>query len=308
MSIFRSIVNDVQSGYSTGNMVRKILLTNFIVFIVIQLLHLSCNLIYGAEMGFMKLWSLLYYFCFSSYTWEMILRPWTWVTATFAHQDIWHLIGNLIWLYLFGNIVGDLIGDRRVLPIYLMGGLAGGLLFFISSKVAPNFVGDYALGASGAVMAFGGAALILNPDYRVGLLLFGEVKLKYIVLVMVLLDLVGTSSIYNAGGHAGHLGGFIFGVIYVYQLRDGRDWAVPVNRFLDWLSGLFSGSRRADRQRAKMRASHSRPTPPSAPAGPSAADKQHEDRLNAILDKIKQQGYEHLSQEEKDFLYNASKR
>ena len=312
MSIFDSVWSDLKYGFKMGNMVRKLILINVLVFVLVQLLNLGCNIATaGRDTGGMLFWDILHYFCFPSDWKELLWHIWTPITSMFLHQGLWHLIGNLIWLSIFGTIVGDLIGDRRVLPIYLMGGLAGGLMYFISANIMPS-IGQHALGASAAVMAFAGTALILNPDYRVGLMLLGEVKLKYIVLIMVLLDLVGVSGMMNSGGHAAHLGGFLFGVMFVYALRDSKDWTEPVNHWLDKLGGLFD---RFSNRRSHMRVTHKRQsnhTKANKPApnnkGGNKSDMSHQERLDFILDKIKQKGFEHLTQEEKDFLYDASRK
>lgn len=309
MSLFNSLWNDLKYGFKMGNMVRKLILINVLVFVLVQIVNLGCN-IYGAgrDVSSLLLWDILHYFCFPSDWRELLWHIWTPITSIFLHQGLWHLIGNMIWLSMFGTIVGDLIGDRRVLPIYLLGGLAGGFMYFITANLLPS-IGEHALGASAAVMAFGGTALMLNPEYRVGLLFLGEVKIKYIVLIMVLLDLVGVSGIYNSGGHAAHLGGFIFGVAYVYALRDRNDWTEPVNRILDkmddFISGLFT------RRKPRMRVTHNRREQnqqQTRAQGSGKTDVSHQERLDQILDKIKQKGFEQLTQEEKDFLYEASRR
>ena len=226
----------------------------------------------------------------------------------FLHEDFWHVVNNLIFLYLFGTIAGDLIGNRRVFPIYLMGGLVGNILFLVSD-FWMHYPVPFALGASGAVMALAGAVLILAPDYRVMLLLLGQVKLKYIVLVMILLDMVGIAHNSNSGGHIAHLGGFAMGVFFVYQLRDGKDLAVPFNRLFDRITGWFSSAKRSPA------APKRRPQPAMKATFGSKGNKasdthdlSFQEKLDAILDKIKQQGYENLTAEEKDFLYEASKK
>jgi membrane associated rhomboid family serine protease len=311
MAIFQSMLDDLRAGFRAGSMVRKLILINFLVFVVVQFVYLGCNLTMGRVAGEAKLWSLLEYVCMSSDWREVLWRPWSVFTNFFLHQNIWHLIGNLIWLHLFGTIVGDLIGNRRVLPIYLLGGLAGSLVYFVTANLSVG-IGDMALGASAAVMAFSGAGLMLAPDYRVGLLLLGEVKLKYVVFVMVLLDLVGASGLYNAGGHAAHLGGFLMGIAYVHLLRDGRDLSEPINRVLDRVAGWFDRSRRPAAPRPRMKVVHRQAPPPDTRRGHAAPqstpNQAHQEKLDAILDKIKQQGFENLTQEEKDFLYEASKK
>lgn len=309
MSLFNSIWRDLEYGFRMGNMVRKLILINILIFVLVQILHLGANVYAGGmDGGYLVFWDILHFFCMPSDWKELLTHLWTPFTSIFLHEGFWHLVGNMIWLSLFGTIVGDLIGDRRVLPIYLMGGLAGALTYFISANVITS-IGDHALGASAAVMAFGGVAIMLNPDYRVGLLLFGEVKIKYIVLLMVLLDLVGVTGMPNAGGHAAHLGGFIFGIAFVYALRDRKDWSEPVNRLLDAIQSMFSrASRRPRPQRPpKMTVTYGKKAEQGRPR-PTAEQLSYQEKLDQILDKIKQQGFDQLTQEEKDFLYEASKK
>jgi hypothetical protein len=190
-----------------------------------------------------------------------------------------------------------------------MGGLVGNVLYFISAQFMP-YVGSYALGASGAIMALAGAALILAPDYRVMLFLLGEVKGKYIVLVLVLLDLVGIANQSNTGGHAAHIGGFATGCLFVFQLRDGKDITEPINRLLDKILRWFWPARQHPKK-AKRKTQPAFRTTFGGAKGSSVSDTHDlsfQERLDAILDKIKEKGYENLTQEEKDFLYEASKK
>jgi len=226
----------------------------------------------------------------------------------FLHNDFWHLVNNMITFYLFGRIVSDLIGDRRILPIYLLGGLAGALVYVVTAQFFLG-VGSYALGASAAVMSMGGVAIMLAPDYRVQLLFLGSVKVKYIVLVLVLLDIVAVAGSYPAGGHAAHLAGFGMGIFFVFQLRDGRDLAVPINNFFVRLRGLFSFRKSPKFSRPKNAPPMSATFRGAKGSGKSdAQDLSFQEKLDSILDKIKAQGYESLNQEEKDFLYEASQK
>jgi membrane associated rhomboid family serine protease len=300
---------ELEYGFRMGNMVRKLMLVNIVIFVLVQILHLGTNIYAGGmEGGYLAFWDILHYFCMPSDWKELLSHLWTPFTSIFLHEGVWHLVGNMIWLSLFGTIVGDLIGDRRVLPIYLIGGLAGGLTYFLSANLSTT-IGTHALGASAAVMAFGGAAIILNPDYRVGLLLLGEVKIKYIVLFMVLIDLVSVTGNQNAGGHAAHLGGFLSGILFVYALRDRKDWSEPINHFLDKLGQLLDAiSHRLSRRKSpKMKITYSKKNN-SGKTAPTREEMNHQEKIDAILDKIKQKGFDQLSQEDKDFLYNASKK
>ncbi|GAB4487124.1 MAG: hypothetical protein OHK0019_01750 [Saprospiraceae bacterium] len=310
MAVFRSIWEDIKHSFRVGNMVTRLVILNFAVFVLVKIAFLLLWLAMQGDRD--KAGELfdqgLLFFCMPG-DWRSLWHVWAPFTSIFLHEGFWHFLGNVITLFLFGVIVGDLIGDRRILPIYLLGGLVGNILYFISAQFMP-YVGSYALGASGAIMALAGAALILAPDYRVMLFLLGEVKVKYIVLVMVLLDLVGIANQVNTGGHAAHLGGFAAGCWFVYQLRDGRDWSEPINRLLDRILRLFS-PRRTRQKKVKRKTQPAFRATFGGAKGSSASDTNDlsfQERLDAILDKIKEKGYENLNQEEKDFLYEASKK
>jgi membrane associated rhomboid family serine protease len=310
MAVFRSIWDDIRYSFRTGNMVTRLVVVNFGIFVLVNLVKFTLWMA-NAGHGIPEYFDTgLYFFCMPGQWWTALTHPWGFITSMFLHEDFWHVVNNIIFLLLFGNITGDLIGDRRVLPIYLLGGLTGNLLFMISD-FWMHYPVPFALGASGAVMALAGAALILAPDYRVMLFLLGEVKVKYIVLVMLLLDMVGIAHNSNTGGHIAHLGGFLMGGFFVYRLRDGKDLSEPINRLLDRILSLFSFSKTHVPQKAKRKTQPAFRATFGGAKGSSASDASDmsfQERLDAILDKIKEKGYENLSQEEKDFLYEASKK
>lgn len=310
MALFGSIWDDIRHAFRIGNMVTRLVIVNFGIFILVNLVYLVLLIAMGPDNASIHLWEGLQWFCMPASGRDLLFHPWSPLTHMFLHENFWHVVNNIIGLYLFGVIVGDLIGDRRVLPVYLLGGLMGGVIFMASAQFMP-YVGSYALGASGAVMALAGAALILAPDYRVRLFLLGEVKVKYIVLVLLLFDLIGVANKFNSGGHIAHLGGFAMGCLFVYRLRDGHDWAEPVNRVLDTIMGWFAGgrgARRSQKRKPQRAYSGSFTATRGGRAPQDDASSSFQEKLDAILDKIKEHGYENLSAEEKEFLYNASKK
>ncbi len=307
MSLFKSIWDDLQYSLRTGNMVTKIVVINFAVFVTMKLIYLALSIFTMGKAD--ELYNdLLVSLCLQADLGTLVWRLWGIGTHMFLHDSFWHLFNNMIILFLFGRIVSDLIGERRILPIFLLGGLAGALVYVITAQFFLS-VGSYALGASAAVMALGGAALILAPDYRVQLLFLGSTKVKYVVLLLVLLDIVAIAGTYPAGGHAAHIAGFGMGCFFVYQLRDGRDLAVPINNFFAWFLGLFSARPGPKFPRPK-KAPPMRATFGGAKGNRSSdtSEGSFQVKLDAILDKIKAQGYESLSQEEKDFLFEASQK
>lgn len=319
--MLQSIWDDVKREFSYGNMVTRIIIINIIIFVVVNLTDLFLYIGNGGTPSpFYE--TFLHFFCMSA-DWKFFLtHPWGIVTSMFLHEGFWHILWNMLFMYWFGRIVSDFIGNQRILPIYLLGGIAGGIMYFITANLLPygEMGGRFALGASGAVMAIVVAAGAIAPDYIMRLLFLGDVKLKYIVAVLVFLDLILIPKGGNTGGHFAHLGGAAFGWFFVFQLRNGNDWSAPVNNLLDTISNffrnLFSGNRgsrpkvvyRNPNRKAGRTSSRSRGSSRGEAASDSDGDKAYQERLDAILDKIKKSGYDSLSREEKEFLFNASKK
>lgn len=313
--MLESIWEDLKREFRTGNMITRLILVNLAVFVFINLLWVISGVPTGGTAH--TIYDLVSeWLSISSNGWEVLTRPWSVISNMFLHQGFFHILFNMLMLYWFGRIVGDLIGDHRILPIYLLGGLAAGLVFFISFNLLPYGNGTgYAMGASGSVMAIIVAAGILAPDYVLRLILIGDVRLKYIVVFLVLVDIILVGGTDNTGGHWAHLGGAAFGWLFVAQLRVGNDLSAPVNKLFTNIAGLFQG-KDASRSSTDRRSRPKRSTTKGKSKfkivrGEGSSDSHkptidEQARLDQILDKIKQQGYEQLSDEEKEFLFKAS--
>lgn len=313
----QSIWEDVKRAFTHGNSVSRLVVVNAVVFVGINLVNILLFIINGARPHpFFA--SLVEWLSLHREPWLILTRPWGIFTHMFLHTGFFHILFNMLYLFWFGRIVGDFIGDRRILPLYLMGGLAGAIIFVLSANTLPN-IGMYALGASAAVMAVVTAAGAIAPEYTIRLMFIGDVKLKYIVFVMIFLDLLSIANSSNAGGHFAHLGGALFGWVYILQLQQGRDWTTPISSLIEGIrrgwgnimhrpKGPKNGPRVIYRNpKANARRSNSAYRRPAA--GSARSDNMgYQEQLDAILDKIKESGYESLSQEEKEFLFNASKR
>lgn len=243
-------------------------------------------------------------------------RPWSVLTHMVTHEGLWHLLMNMILLFWVGRVVAANAGSRRLLSLYVGGGLAGFLAYFLlSNGLRPMQGGTYAVGASGAVMALFAAAATLQPNTRFNLILFGPLPLKTLFWAYLLLDYFALSQGTNPGGNVAHLGGALFGVLVVKQEARG----VNLLGWLEWLldavsTGTVSVPRR---KRSRFRASTSnrwKAQEREASRAPMSDDEFNADRadrearLNAILDKISKHGYDHLSPEEKRFLFDQSQR
>lgn len=290
--MFRSIGQDIRNSFDYGNMVTKLLIINVAVFVITALM--------GAFMPQFYATNILPYIALPGDFMTLILRPWTLITHMFVHAGFWHLIGNLIVLYWFGGIVGDLLGDRKILPLYILGGLAGAMIYVLSYTFFTG-VGSFAVGASAAALALTFAAVAIAPDYVVYLILLGPVRIKFIGLFILFMDIIGTQSSSNSGGHLAHLGGTLFGFFFIYMLREGRDLSIGFNKVIDFIQFKRKikpkGSHLKVAHKAEKLIHHNRPSTPQ----PLSI------QVDEILDKIKQKGYDSLSEEEKEVLYQASK-
>ncbi|MEO0338960.1 MAG: rhomboid family intramembrane serine protease [Bacteroidota bacterium] len=323
--MFGSIWDDVKREFNYGNMITRLIIVNISVFVFIHLVRLGVYAYQGGmpwgEPGFQ---GFLKYLAISSDLFTLLTRPWTLITAMFTHVGVWHILWNMLFLYWFGRIFGDFLGNQRVLPLYLIGGLAGSILYFITYNLLPYGAdgGGIAYGASAAVMAVVTGAGTIAPDYVIRLLFLGNVRLKYLVAAVVFSYVISLSSGINEGGHYAHLAGALIGYLFVRQLQNGSDWARPVNQFLDRIVAFFSRRERepsrgpkvayrnpkAKKTANKQRSRSTRSSRRGNAASDDTIEIDHQERLDAILDKIKQTGYDSLNEEEKEFLFNASKK
>jgi hypothetical protein len=222
----------------------------------------------------------------------------------FLHYNFFHILFNMLWLYWFGKIFLEYLNAKKLLSVYLLGGLAGGLVYVLAFNLFPAFAEavptSVALGASAAILAVVMAVSFYVPNYTINLLFIGPVKLKYIALVTVLIDILSIKS-GNAGGHLAHLGGALFGFLYAVQLQRGRDLTKGFNRFMDSLFSLFR------RRPGKIRVKYSKPkNRPESDLEYNARKVQEQKNIDLILDKISKSGYDGLSKEEKESLFRNS--
>lgn len=290
-----SIWGDIKREFFSGNVLSQLIIINVVIFVAINLVTVGVFLASGSTVNPILPWIMI-----PADVMQLLRRPWTLLTHMFAHFAIWHLLFNLLWLFWFGKIIQEFIGNKKILPLYIYGGLCGAALMIISYNIFPGLKPDMpyatALGASAGVLAIVVAAATLVPDYTVFLLFFGAVKIKYIALFMVILDMVSIPGL-NSGGRIAHLGGALFGYVFIKQLQVGHDWSKPFNNFLESVTGLF--------KRKEPRVVYKTKTPePKKKRADFPEGKQ--DRVDAILDKIATSGYDSLTKEEKEFLFKVS--
>ncbi len=237
-------------------------------------------------------------------------RPWTLFTYFFTHEDIFHILFNMLFLYWFGRLIDEYLGSRRLVSLYFLGGLAGGIAYIAIYNTVPYFrpVVDSAqmLGASAAAFAVAVGAATLLPNYTFHLLFFGAVRIKYIALFFIVLSLAHSIGP-NAGGELAHLGGALTGFVFIKLLQNGTDLGRPIYWVMEGWSNLLKPKppvKVSYRQRSSA-STHSNFTAVSSSSSVTIPDQ---DEIDTILDKIGRSGYESLTREEKQKLFRASQK
>lgn len=303
-----SILDDLKRTLFGDNMLSKLILINVIVFVAYNVLIVIAKLF-----GFFELLAisgggainyLNTFIMMPAQPLDLLLKPWTLVTYAFFHEGLFHILFNMLWLYWFGRIFNNLLSQEKLLDLYILGGIAGGLTYFLIYNILPSInavSGGPLLGASGAVYAIVMGTATLTPESEMSLLLIGPVKIKWIAVAALVLSFIAIGGS-NPGGNLAHMGGALMGYLYMKQLREGNDWGRPVRYVIDGVNRLFADSP----SRPKMTI-HKNPKHQSGRSGKSAAAQTSEEEIDRILDKINKSGYDSLSKAEKQKLYEASK-
>ncbi|MFN0032852.1 MAG: rhomboid family intramembrane serine protease [Flavobacteriales bacterium] len=288
-------MNDLQKRFSQRDVVIQLIAVNVAVFLGVNIYMLIAGM---NEAEGRALWLL------STSDMQVLLhRPWSIITHLFTHENVGHIFFNMVALYFMGGLLRSMLGQRGILPLYLLGGLAGFALFAFSYNFIPRFVHDghaYILGASAAVMAITFAASTYAPRMQVALFGVFRIELRWLALVLLALDLVSIRKGVNSGGSLAHLGGAAFGFIYAWQLQKGKNMLRWMENFFDRMKNIFSRKRKM-----KVHVNHARP---KTDEQFNIEKKAYQQKVDTILDKISRAGYDSLSKEEKEFLFKSSQK
>lgn len=306
----RNLWEEFKNAFKKGNNgLIQLILINGIIFLMLRILEVVLTLTGIIDQGFSYHQTYLNLLGLPSDLGQVVLRPWTLITTFFTHYGFLHILFNLLFLYWFGRLVHEYLGDSRLINLYILGGLAGGILYILIYNLSPLFIDEVGrsslIGASASVFAIVVGAATLMPDHQFYLLLLGPVKIKYIAIFYVAMSFFGAIGS-NAGGDIAHLGGALIGYVYVKRLQKGIDLGSWVQSSLYFIRSFFV--------RPKVKITHrgnsntrARKKPPATKATSNASGVPQEE-IDAILDKISEKGYESLTKEEKQKLFNASKK
>jgi len=291
------IWDEIKNTFRNGSSLMRLIYINIGVFLLITILAVIGFLLNNPVIS-EKTMDLL---SVPSAVMALILRPWTVITYMFVHKDIWHILFNMLWLYWFGSIFLEYLDQRKLVAVYILGGLSGAIVYILSFNIFPAFAGvvseSVAIGASASVMAVVMAIAAYVPDYTVHLFIFGRVKIKYMALAIFVLTSVMDFSV-NAGGKLAHIGGALFGYLYTVNIRKGHDLGKSLNKVLDLLATIF-------KPRRKLKVTHKKPV---TEYEYNRMKTEQQARINTILDKISKGGYDSLTKEEKETLFKESQK
>ncbi len=296
--MFTSIIDDIKNAFHYGNKLIQLIVINVVVFLILNIIKLGFMLS-GAGPEIISTQFHLYvgkYIEMPLNFLNFIYLPYTIITYQFVHYGLFHLFFNMLSLYWFGQILENVVGNSKTLSLYLFGGLSGAFISIITFSILPNLDANTSLiGASAGIAAIIVAAATISPTAEVRLFIIGNVQIRYIALALILINLVSIPTFSNVGGSIAHLGGALFGYIFIKQLQNGNDFSKPLNRFLEWVTNLFS-------RKNKMKVVYSDLNTKKAPKRELSKQKE----LDIILDKISKSGYDSLSAAEKEFLFKYS--
>ena len=228
-------------------------------------------------------------------------RPWTIITYMFTQEGFFHILFNMILLYVGGMLFTEYLDEKKLFSTYIFGGIFGALFFIASYNIFPVFGTSVnqaiAIGASASVLAVFIAISTYIPDYSIYFFLIGRIKLKYVALIFIIIDIFSINKD-NPGGHLAHLGGALWGFFYIMQLKKGRDFSNVLN-FIYKFKNPF-------KKKPKFKVEYKREGRPLTDDEYNNLKAERQKKTDLILDKIAKRGYDSLTKEEKEFLFKSS--
>tara|TARA_B100000003_G_C10935784_1_gene373163 strand:+ start:264 stop:1133 length:870 start_codon:yes stop_codon:yes gene_type:complete len=285
------IIEDFKNAWSKeNNALVKIILINVIIFIGASFIEVFLTLSGGSNFFKLIINKLMLPASFTSF----ILQPWSIISYFFLHLNFTHILWNMLFLYWFGKIIQDNIGNNAVISLYVLGGIIGGLSYMALFNIIPYYENRISeslmLGASAGVFSIVAGSATLLPNYTFYLLFLGPVRIKYIALFYILLSFLDVTGS-NAGGEIAHLGGALIGYLFIRQLQNGINMGEGIINIIN----LFNRKKNKKEREETI-------------INEEQKSDISQDEIDNILDKISESGYSSLSKKEKEKLFNASKK
>ena len=213
---------------------------------------------------------------------QLIFKPWSIITYGFLHGSFSHIFWNMVILYYFGKILNNLFEDKLLKKLYLSGIAVGGLTYVISYNIFPVFSGveSVMIGASAGVMSVLFYLASYSPQMGIRIFFF-DIKIIYIALFLFFYDIIQIP-LNNSGGHIAHIGGAIWGYYY----------CISNNKGVDLTQSIFNIFKTTKKKNSKARQSN---------------NNFDQKKIDSILDKISDSGYDSLTKKEKEYLFKVGK-
>ena len=292
------IIDKLKHRYKHGSVLMRFIYINLAFFVIIKVVSLFTTLFNIYSFDLITLLGV------PSGLNMLLKRVWTLFTYMFVHEQILHILFNMLWLYWFGKIFLQYFTGRVFGSLYVLGGLGGALLYIIAFNYIPYFASmdrSWMIGASASVMAIVMGAAFYRPEVRLNLLFIGSIKIVYIAIAAFIIDFLSLGNGVNEGGHVAHIGGALIGYLFAMQYKNGKDITAWVGKLIDWFVNLT----KPRKKKSKMKVQYKR----------NETDMEYNERkkneqadIDTILDKLKTSGYNGLSSEEKRKLFDASKK
>lgn len=294
-------------GYSLGdsqNSLTRLVIINLIVFITLALCRAYFFFFYQDTAQIEQIFrqQILQWFALPGQFQQLLYRPWTLLSAMFTNVGVWMVLGNMLWLWAFGFIFQDLSGNRKIIALYLYGGVAGSLGYLLASSLLPDATSaGLFYGAAPSVMAVAIATTMLSPYYRLFPQLMGGFPLWVLTVVYVLVS-VATKPLQQPLSYLPLLAGGAMGFVFMQLIRMGYDLSDWMNRIFDWANDLFNPEKPKQKKTGIKEIHFYKATRKPFDKKPRLT----QERIDALLEKIHQKGMDSLTQEEKEFLERAS--
>lgn len=290
---------------ANNNALVWLLAINCCICIVLNFLFLVFKLTNGTGANGSYHNSILQWFVLQPNAHTLLQKPWTLFTYMFSHFSFWPLLGNCLWLWAFGYIMQDLMGNKQIIPLYIYGGVVGGLVYVLTASYIPALKQNAttffsAEGAGFSVMAIVIATTVLSPTYKIYPFVGNGIPLFVLTLVYIGFNVV-TMIAANIAYVLGYIAAATIGYIYIKQLQNGNDWGAWMHKLVVWAGDLYNPATKNKQPLSQQ--NFYKTTQPTFTKTPNLTQQ----KLDSILDKINKHGYSKLSQEDKDFLDKASK-
>ena len=288
----KNIFSEIRNNYKVGNGFTKLLYLNLFFFVIYTIIWVPFN----------EIDTIIKYLAFPSKTDTLIHKPWTFLSYMFIHTDPLHILSNMIFLYFGSKLFLQHFNNKQLIATYILGGICGAIFFKLLFNIFPEYPTFNSekplIGASAGVFAIMIAASTYRPNSLIALPFIGNVKLKNIAWVAIILFYLGIGNSPNPGGHIAHLGGALFGYVYIKQLQKGNDYSIGFTKWINNITHLF-------KPKSKLKTVHKRK---KTDAQFNSEKSEQQKAVDIVLEKISKSGYESLTKEEKATLFSASKK